>query len=125
MTPGEKHIGIATIRANGWILRYKALPSDQGGYWYTCGSTKVGVVAGKDKYENWHEPDSTFEKDMIQDFLKQMCDPIIAKHQGSVHSPQAVFAAQPQMPPSNYQGYNSAPPMPPVDPNDPWSQPNF
>lgn len=128
LTPGEKHVGIATVRAWGKIiLRFKALPSDKGGYWYTCGSTKTGVVAGKDKYDNWHQLDSDYEKEELQEFLKINVDPLIAQSQGSAHSPgfPSAFVAQPAAQPNaNYGGYSQQG-MPGTDPNDPWNQPNF
>lgn len=89
---GEKHIGIAIVRWLGKIiLRYKILPSQDGsGYWVSAGSTKMGLRPdGKDKYEEWFQLDSSYDKEEMKDFVLANVEIEIKKTSGN------AFAASP------------------------------
>lgn len=67
---GEKHLGIAVIRfERRFIYRFKVLTSEHGGLWATTAAFKTGVVNGKDKYESAFDLDSSYENEMIKDFV--------------------------------------------------------
>ena len=95
--PGEKHLGVAMVRWFGKIiLTYKVMPSQDGGYWISPGSTKIGVKRdGKDNYQEWFQLDSNYDRDEMKEFILSHVEPILAQTQASVFSPQ-----------QNYGGYN-------------------
>ena len=72
-TPGEKHIGIATIRieisGSRIILRFKIVPKEHGGYYCQPASYKVGTINGKDQYVPSFALDSTYEADELRNFI--------------------------------------------------------
>lgn len=81
--PEDKHIGIATVRCWGKIiLRYKIVPGKDGrGFFVAAGSFKSGFdpSKGKDKYENYFMPDSSYEKEQIEDLIRdKVADAILA-----------------------------------------------
>lgn len=108
-TPGEKHLGIATLRIEEGvriILRFKVQPKDGGGYYYQPASHKISSH-GKDNYYPAFSLDSTYEYDELKEFLAVHVEPILAQQNGqSVFSPPpAQVARAPQQPNPNYQGY--------------------
>ncbi len=66
-TPGEKHLGIATVKLYGKIIaRFKIIPTKDGtSFFPASGSLKVG-----DKYENCLTLDSTSEKEELDALIK-------------------------------------------------------
>lgn len=69
-THGEKHLGVAIIRYDRrFILRFKVMPSENGGYWIVSPSLKTGNVSGKDKYEPAFSLDSEYEKSTMTDYI--------------------------------------------------------
>ena len=130
---GEKHLGIAIVRYFGKIiLRYKVMASQEGGYWVSPGSAKIGVKRdGKDNYEEWFQLDSSFDRDEMKDFILSHVEPILAQKQGSVFAPQPAYGAQPQaqyhaqpnpnyQPPAQQQSF-----LPPEAPQGNWDNPPF
>ncbi len=66
-TPGEKHLGIATVKLYGKILaRFKIIPTKDGSSFFPAsGSLKIG-----DKYENCLTLDSTSEKEELDALIR-------------------------------------------------------
>lgn len=117
---GEKYLGIAVMRWLGKIiLRFKVMESTQagGGYWVTGGSVKLGVKAdGKDNYEEWYQIDSSYDRDMLKEFVLMHVEPILRQSRGSIYGGQS---SQPMQNPAygqqtQQQAYNAPqqPPMP-------------
>ena len=95
-TPGEKHLGIATIKAYGkLILRYKIVPNKDGGGWFPCeASYKMPSVAGQDVYAKAFMLDSTSENEELKNFIHAHVKSYM-QSQGQA-SAQPQYAAQPQ-----------------------------
>ena len=111
-TPGEKHLGIATIRIEEGvriILRFKVQPKEGGGYYYQPASHKISAH-GKDSYYPAFSLDSTYEYDEMKEFLAVHVEPILQQQNGSSVFSQAQarppYVAPPaQQPNPNYGGY--------------------
>lgn len=73
-TPGEKHLGVVTIRCWGKIvLRYKINAGVNPGSWFgTISSIKQGIGEnGKDNYEKSFVIDSSYEAEQIKKFIEK------------------------------------------------------
>lgn len=105
-TPGEKHIGIATIRLDRrFIFRFKIAPSAHANsLWITKAAYKAGTRQdGKDNYEEAFEFDSSFEKKHIDSFVEENVNAIL--NQKPIQNPQEDKFAGFQTnnnPPSHY-----------------------
>lgn len=110
MTPGEKHVGIATVRyEKRFIFRFKIIPKEVGGYYCQPASHKIGSYAGKDTYAPSFALDSSYEADEMRSFILSQVEPLIANaQQGS------VFGLQPINPVSTYQSQGQAKQMQPA-----------
>ena len=87
---GEKYLGIAVMRWLGKIiLRFKVMESTQqggGGYWVSAGSAKVGLKHdGKDNYEEWFQIDSSYDRDLVKEFVLMNVEPILRQSRGSIY----------------------------------------
>ena len=72
-TPGEKHLGVATILYKGCIiLRYKAIQTKDGqGIFFAPASLKVqDEITKEDKFVESFMIDSRFENEEIQNFVR-------------------------------------------------------
>lgn len=141
---GEKHLGIAVMRWLGKIiLRFKVMESTQpgGGYWVTAGSAKIGVkVDGKDNYEEWYQIDSSYDRDMVKEFVLYHVEQKLKESRGSIYG--SYQSAPAQAPSQSYgapaqqmqqgqsygqqapqQAYNPSPSV--HDYNPPTSQPDY
>lgn len=106
-TPGEKHLGVATIRIEEGIriiLRFKVVPKEHGGYYYQPASHKVSV-ATKDVYYPAFSLDSTYEYDEVKAFIAENVDRILSQQNNSVfgspapvQSPNQPYRIAPQSP---------------------------
>lgn len=111
-TPGEKHLGIATVRIEEGIriiLRFKVVPKDGGGYYYQPASHKI-AANGKDNYYPAFSLDSSYEYDELREFVGINVEQILNRQNPSVFAPpaQQVYpqVARPQAQPNpNYGGY--------------------
>lgn len=100
-TPGEKHIGIATIRLDRrFIFRFKIAPSAHANsLWITKAAYKAGIRPdGKDNYEEAFEFDSSFEKKHIDAFVEDHVNAVLNQNQPK---PQETFP--------DFQNSNQAP----------------
>jgi len=101
---GEKFLGIAVMRWLGKIiLRFKVMESTQpgGGYWVSAGSAKVGVKHdGKDNYEEWYQIDSSYDRDIVKEFVLMHVEPILRQSRASIFGGQS---SQPMLPPAYTQ----------------------
>ena len=70
-TPGEKHMGIATIKMYGKIvLRYKLMPNKDGSnYFLGCASYKI-TSGGEDSYLSAFVIDSRAEEEEINQVVR-------------------------------------------------------
>jgi hypothetical protein len=115
-TPGEKHMGIATIRLERrFIIRFKVAPSSNGqGLWVTVASYKTGTKPdGKDAYESAFEFDSSYERKQAESFIESQVQAIISRPNPNA-SPSAFAAPnyyQPQatMSPPSYASMSDFP----------------
>ena len=98
---GEKHLGIAVIRyERRFIFRFKIMPSDQGGYWVTSASMKIGTANGKDKYEPAFSLDSDYEKSQMTDFVLACVEEQFSR---KVNTQQSVFSRPAEQPHQTFQ----------------------
>lgn len=76
-TPGEKQLGIATIRAWGKIiLKYKIVEKKEGGFFESASSIKNGTDGeGKDNYEKVFMIDSMYETQQIKKLIEHHVRP--------------------------------------------------
>lgn len=113
---GEKFLGIAVMRWLGKIiLRFKVMESTQpgGGYWVTAGSAKVGVKPdGKDNYEEWYQIDSSYDRDMVKEFVLMHVEPILRQSRGTIYGGQSSQPAQ--APSYTQQGQQQSSNVPPI-----------
>jgi hypothetical protein len=84
------------VRAWGKIiLRYKIVPGKDGrGFFVAAGSFKSGFdhSKGKDKYENYFMPDSSYEKEQIEDLVRdKVAEAIMAQPEPATTQQQAVY----------------------------------
>lgn len=131
-TPGEKHLGIATVKMYGKImLRYKIIPSKDGASFFCAppSATKMVGQDGKDYYPASFVIDSNSENETLQNFIKAHVSLLLSPaptvdHARAVDAfrapldplkPVSVFAEQPpvQFPLSG--GYQFAPTDPNLD----------
>lgn len=70
-TPGEKHLGIATVRIYGKIIcRYKIVPTKDGsGFFPAAPSVKIGE--GEQPYKSAFELDSRSEYEELTEIVKK------------------------------------------------------
>lgn len=111
-TPGEKHIGIATVRLDRrFVFRFKVSPSvNANSIWITKAAYKCGTRQdGKDNYEDAFEFDSSFEKKHIESFVEENVNRILSQVQAQHSAFQAPQQQQAQ--PAHYstQQNNSLP----------------
>jgi len=118
-TPGEKHLGIATIKMWGrLILRWKVIPNKDGSGFF-CGAASYKVPdpsgAGGDCYTEAFMLDSRSEHEAVQNFIrahvrKAMGDGASVFGQQRVNQPQGgqSYPAQANTPPAQNQAGNSA-----------------
>ena len=95
-TPGEKHLGIATILINNLIyLRYKITTGKNGGYFPNPPSYKV-TEYGAESYISAFVIESNMLKEQVDACLKTNVNRILAngQHSDSVFSPQPSFPQQ-------------------------------
>lgn len=106
---GEKHLGVAVVRWLGKIiLRYKVMPSQEGGYWIAAGSTKLGVKRdGKENYEEWFQLDSTYERDEMRDFILDHIEPILSQKHKSVFAQPLPVDSTVSSKADSYQSQNN------------------
>lgn len=100
-TPGEKHLGIATIKLWGrLILRFKIIPSKDGTTFFPgCASYKMPDLTGSgDYYAEAFMLDSRSEHQNVMDFIKAH----VKKEMGQE---QSVFGAQTQNEVASSQGH--------------------
>ena len=87
---GDKHLGIAVIRyERRFIFRFKILSSEHGGYWATTAAFKTGISNGKDKYESAFDLDSSYENELIKDFVISNVNNILNNRANVNQSPSA------------------------------------
>lgn len=82
-TPGEKHLGVVTIRAYGKIfLSFKIMQAKDGETWYpNVASIKVNSDAeGKDIYKHSFVIDSRYENDELRDLIRANVNPYAQEH---------------------------------------------
>ena len=114
-TPGEKHLGIATIRLEEevkLIFRFKIVPKDGGGYYCQPASHKISSH-GKDNYYPAFAFDSSYDGDCVKEFVLAHVDPIInqTQQQSVFNAPPAQVARPAPQPNPNYGGYQQQPPV--------------
>ncbi len=88
-----KCLGIITILANGFILRYKISPGKTGGYFPNAPSVKMP----DETYKAGHTPESAYLKEQIDDLIKKNVDREMAAPSQS----SFVYSAPSQAPQSN------------------------
>ena len=71
-TPGEKYLGIATVKAYGKIiLRYKIVQTKDGqGYFPAAASYKLPAVDGEDTYVSCFLIDSRSDEEELQRLIR-------------------------------------------------------
>ena len=115
-TPGEKHLGIATVRIEEGvriILRFKVQPKEGGGFYYQPASHKISAH-GKDNYYPAFALDSSYEYDELKEFLAVHVEPILQQQNGqsvfsqAQHQPSYVPPKAPQQN-ANYGAYPQQP----------------
>lgn len=112
-TPGEKHLGICTIKAyDKIILRYKIVPNKEGGGWFPCeASYKMPSVAGQDVYAKAFMLDSNCEHEELMNLIRAHVKSYLNAPQVDNQSVFSAPVAQPQAQPNpNY--YQQAQPQP-------------
>jgi len=122
-TPGERHLGIATVKLYGKIiLRYKIVPTKDGSSFFPApASYKMPGTAGtEDRYVHAFTLDSNSEREDLETLIKAHVRPHLNQSSPTVFDvnscpPNAVYQAPQQVPPqSNGQYWNNPPPdMPP------------
>src|SRR6187551_2244321 len=71
-TPGEKYMGVATIRVERrFIFRFKILAKDDGQSYPMAASVKLPSKDGKDMYASAFQFDSTYEFDEVKNFVME------------------------------------------------------
>jgi len=68
-TPGEKHLGIATIKYNGIILRYKIIPTKDGKNCFAAPSAYKVTENYEDRYIPAFVIDSQTDDQRVKDFM--------------------------------------------------------
>lgn len=79
LTPGEKHIGIATVRLEDGVrilLRFKIVPRTEGGYYFQPAAHKININ-GKDNYFASFQLDSSYESEELKSFLGSSIEKIL------------------------------------------------
>lgn len=128
-TPGEKHLGIATVKVyDKIILRYKIVPNKDGGGWFPVpASYKMPSQAGQDVYVSAFMLDSNCENEelmnLIRAHVKSHIQAQYVDNQSVFSAPVAQPATQPnpnyaqiQQPQPNYYNANNGVPQHQVDP---------
>jgi len=130
-TPGEKHLGIATVRVNGdfvFVLRFKIVSKKDGsGHFPTVASYKMSRGAG-DEYEPSFMLDSRSDNEMINKFVMSNVHKSMNVGRNAVAQPQEQLVpnymqqAQQSTPfvqrPEYQNSPNSMPDMPPFNNDD-------
>lgn len=89
-TPGEKHLGIVTVKAyDKIILRYKIVQGKDGkGIFFTPPAYKMPSENGIDSYVSAFLIDSNSENEELMNLIKVNCKCILAPTSQSVFSSQ-------------------------------------
>lgn len=90
-TPGEKHLGIATVKAYGRIvLRYKIVPNKDGsGFFPAAASYKLPSHGGEDAYISAFLLDSRSEEEELNAMIRASVKEAIKRQAPS----NSVFAS--------------------------------
>ncbi len=115
-TPGEKHIGIATVNFHGKIiLRYKIVPNKDGSSFFPApGSYKMPGADGE--YKPCFTVDSNSEREEIEELIKAN----VRNYLSHNRAPQPAAPQAPIQPNASYpyaqtakaNYYDAPPPMP-------------
>jgi hypothetical protein len=112
-TPGESYMGVAEVKWNGLILRYKIVPNKTGdGTWFpTMAAYKVRSAinssTGKDEYAKSVEIDSNTDQKKVIDFVTSHVK--VRLHQTGIKTGQS---SMPPVTPSLPAAWGIAPPLP-------------
>lgn len=103
-TPGEKHLGIATVRIYGKIIcRYKIVPTKDGSsYFPAAPSVKIGD--GEQPYKSAFELDSRSEHEELTDIVKKGVKQAMQPQTAQPQYVQSDLFPQPSPVVSGYSG---------------------
>ena len=143
ITPGEKHVGISTIRVDFGqakvIFRHKISPNQDGGFYCQPACYKV-TQYGKDTYVSAFSLDSSYDAEEMKHFILSHVEEIIRQSQAkSAFAPPPVaqtFSQQTQQTqhnqwpsngqqPINFQPAAGQPPQYNQQPQQPNESPSF
>ena len=102
LTPGEKYLGIATIRVDfgqaKMVLRHKITPKEDGGFYCQAACHKISAL-GKDTYVPSFSLDSSYDSEEMRHFVLTNVEQIMQQTQSKsvFGSPaQQQFSQPPQ-----------------------------
>jgi hypothetical protein len=82
-TPGEKHLGIATVKVyDKVILRYKIVPTKEGSSYFAAPPSYKITENGQERFISGFTVDSVSDNEDLSTFIKQNVFKLISKHEG-------------------------------------------